>query len=304
MNFQVIRAGFTAATRYPAPLIMLFILTLVIALVLTVPVYTAMDGWMGHRLIARDLARDFDGWLVLEPLMSNARAAQAGEAATGAQPVSTLVLAMVVTTSLAWLLSSLPNAVLGGGALLIYIEGRFTWRRLAWGAWHWLFPFVLLAILFALCALVVMAVGAGIVMVLGAVRATELTTPAWVLVAWLYAIVTMVFEYARVIAVAEGRRNILRSLGRAVVFIVRQPLQSFGLYLLLSALGLALIPLYSSVIAPLIPFEWGIVAVAAQQLFIVARMWVRLARWAGEAALYRQGTLAQTAISGDNYSTF
>jgi hypothetical protein len=161
-----------------------------------------------------------------------------------------------------------------------------------------------LAILFALCALVVVVLGAGIVIVLGAAHATELTTPAWALVALMYALVTLAFEYARVIAVVEGRRNILRMLGRAVVFIARQPLRSLGLYLLLSALGLALIPLYSGLIAPLIPFEWGIAAIAAQQLFIVAHMWARLARWAGEAALYQQGTLAQTAISGDNYSTF
>jgi len=300
MNFQVIRAGFTAPTRLPAPLIMLFILTLVIALALTVPVYTAMEAWMGHRLIARDLAQDFDGVLVLEPLMGNVRAAQAGEAPTGARPVATLVLAMVVTASQAWLVSSLPNAALGGGVLLTYSEGHFVWRRFVWGAWHWLFPFVLLAILFALSALIISALGAGILVVLGAVHATVLTTPAWALMALMYAVATMVFEYARAIAVVERTRNVFMALGRAALFILRQPLKSFGLYLLMSALSLALIPVYSSVVAPLIPFEWGVAAIAAQQLFVAARMWTRLARWAGEAALYRQGALAQTAISGDN----
>jgi hypothetical protein len=238
----------------------------------------------------------------LEPLLSSARSAQAGQAATGTQPASTLVLAMSATTLAAWLLSSLPNAVLGGGALLIYVEGRFTWRRFAWGIWHWLLPFVLLAILFALSALVVVALGAVVVIILDVAHATGLTTPMWMLVALMYVLVAMAFEYARVIAIVEGRGNILRALGRAVGFIARQPLRSFGQYVLLSALGLALIPLYSSVIAPLVPFEWGIVAIAAQQLFIAARMWTRLARWAGEAALY-QSALAQTAISGDNYTT-
>jgi hypothetical protein len=82
-------------------------------------------------------------------------------------------------------------------------------------------------------------------------------------------------------------------LGRAVAFVVRQPAQTLGLYLLMTAIGLALIPLYSGVVAPVIPFEWGLAAVAAQQLFSVARLWARLARLAGEVALYRQGIVSE-----------
>jgi hypothetical protein len=105
-----------------------------------------------------------------------------------------------------------------------------------------------------------------------------------------YIVLAAVFEYARVIAVADGTRNIFRSLGRAVAFIARQPLKSLGLYLLMTALGLALIPLYANVVAPVIPFEWGVAAIVAQQLFVLGTMWMRLTRWASELALYRQKT--------------
>jgi hypothetical protein len=103
-----------------------------------------------------------------------------------------------------------------------------------------------------------------------------------------YAAVAMTFEYARVIAVADGTRNFFPALGHAVVLIVRRPVTTFGVYGLMSAVGLMLIPLYANVIAPVIPFEWAVVAVAAQQLFILARLWTRLAQWASELQLCRQ----------------
>jgi hypothetical protein len=110
-----------------------------------------------------------------------------------------------------------------------------------------------------------------------------------VLTGLVYVALAMTFEYAHVIAVAEGTRNVFRTLGRAVVFIVHQPAPTFGLYLLIAALGLILIPLYASVITPTIPFAWGVLGIAAQQLYIVGRLWMRLARLAGEVALYCKG---------------
>jgi hypothetical protein len=189
----------------------------------------------------------------------------------------------------AWLAAPLPDAVLGGGVLLTFLEGRFGWRRFLWGAWHWLLPFLALAVMLVLCTALVVALGAGALILLGVAQVSVLTAPVLMLAGLVYLVLAMSFEYAHVIAVAEGTRNIFRTLGRALVFIVRQPVPTFGLYLLMAALGLALIPLYSGLVAPAIPFAWGILGIAAQQLFIVGRLWAHLARLAGEVALYRDG---------------
>jgi hypothetical protein len=285
--WKAFRDGIATATRIPAPLIVMFLVTLIGALVLTVPVYAAMNAWVGHRLIARDLARDFDGWLLLEPLISGLSLESAAGTAS-AQGAAATLLMMVEMASLAWLTSSLPNAAFGGGVLLSYVEGRFAWRRFLWGAWHWLSSLVILSILFALFSALVVALGAGSVVILEAARVSALTIPALAVMGLVYVALMMAFEYARVIAIADGTRNIFRALRRAVAFIVRQPVRTFGLYVLMTALGLVLIPLYAGVVAPIIPFEWVLIAVAAQQFFIVARSWTRLARWASEVALYQQ----------------
>jgi hypothetical protein len=295
--WKALRDGITTATRIPAPLAVLFIVYLAGALVLTAPVTLALNSWVGHRLAARDLACDFDGMLMMESLLSgNAALQPAGTSdAAGAPPApgalaesratATALLVMIGMALTAVLLAPLPSTALGGGVLLTYVEGRFAWRRFLWGAWHWLFSFLVLAAIFALCAAFIVTLGVGVAVALEAVKVSVLTVPVLVLTGLVYVALAMTFEYARVIAVAEGTRNVFRALGRAVVFIVRQPVPAFGLYLLMAALGLALIPLYAGVVAPFIPFEWGLVGIAAQQLFIVARLWTRLARLAGEMEL-------------------
>jgi len=286
--WKALRDGITTATRIPAPLVLWFVAYLAAALVLTLPVVTALNSWVGHHLAARDLARDFDGLLLIEPVLNSSAMLQGGQITPGAQAegqaASTTLLAMGATVLVAGPLGTLFNAVLGGGVLLTYAEGHFAWRRFLWGVWHWLLAFLVLAVLWCVCAVFVVALGAGLL----AVPASALQIPALVLTALVYVASVMTLEYARAIAIVEGTRNIFRALGRAAAFMVRQPVQAVGLYLLMTAPGLALILLYSGLIAPSIPFEWGLAAVAAQQLFIVARLWMRLAHWASQVALYRQ----------------
>jgi hypothetical protein len=182
----------------------------------------------------------------------------------------------------------LLTSVLGGGVLLTYVEGRFAWRRFMWGVWHWLLSFFLLAIFFGVCATTVVALGAIALAVIEAMQVRFLMIPALVVTGLVYVVMAMTFEYARVIAVADHTRNFFQALGRAAVLIARQPMRTCSIYALTSAVGLALILLYVNIIAPIIPFEWALVAISAQQLYILARLWARLARWASEATLYRQ----------------
>jgi len=285
--WRAFRDGLTSATRIRAPLVIMFLVTWLLALVLTLPVAVTMNAWMGQRVISRELARGFDGWLLVEPWLRTATAGQAGVAPSD-QAAAYVLLAMMGTMLVAWLLSSLPNVLLGGGVLLTYAEGRFEWRRFLWGAWHWMLSFWVLALLWTLVSALVVAMGAGLLILPGVASTTVLMIPILGSVALVYAALMAAFDYARVIAVADGTRNILAAFGRSIALVVRQPLPSLGLYGLMSVLGLALIPLYANIIVPVIPFEWGAVAIAAQQLLIVARLWIRLARWAGQLSLYLQ----------------
>ena len=291
--WKSLREGTTAATRIPAPLAISFVVYLIVALTLTAPVTAAMEAWVGHRLAARDLARDFNGLLLLEPMVSAATvlladAPSSAEAMAASRAAGTTLMAMLGTVLVALLVAPLPGIVLGGGVLLTYVEGRFAWRRFLWGVWHWLFSFFMLAVFFGLCATLIVTLGAIALIVVEAAQVRPLTILAVVMIGLVYAVVAMTFEYARVMAVAEDTRNFIQALRRAVVLIARQPVRTLGVYALMSAIGLLLIPLYANIIAPVIPFEWAPVAIAAQQLFILASLWARLARWASEVTLYRQ----------------
>ena len=74
---QTIKDGAASATRIPAPLVISFVVYGAVALALTVPVAAGMNAWVGHRLTARDLARDFDGMSLLEPMVSASAVLQA-----------------------------------------------------------------------------------------------------------------------------------------------------------------------------------------------------------------------------------
>jgi hypothetical protein len=292
-SIQAIKDGAASATRIPAPLVISFVVYLIVALALTVPVAAAMEAWVGHRLAARDLARDFDGLLLLEPMVSAitalpADASSSAEAMAASRAAATTLTAMLGTALVALLVAPLPGIVLGGGVLLTYVEGRFAWRRFLWGAWHWLFSFFMLAVLFGLCATLVVALGVIVLTVVEVAQVRPLTIPAVAMIVLVYAVVAMTFEYARIMAVAEDTRNLFQALRRAIVLIARQPMRTFGVYALMSVFGLALIPLYANVVAPVIPFEWALLAIAAQQLFILVSLWARLARWASQVALFRQ----------------
>jgi hypothetical protein len=290
---QAIKDGTTSATRIPAPLVISFVVYLVVALALTVPLAAAMNAWVGHRLTARDLARDFDAMSLLEPMVSASAVLQADtspstDAIAASRAAATTLLSMLLTALAAMLVAPLLTSVLGGGVLLTYVEGRFAWRRFLWGVWRWLLSFFLLAIFFGVCATIVVALGAIALAIIGASQVRLLMIPALGVTGLVYVVMAMTFEYARVVAVADNTRNFIQALGRAAVLIARQPMRTFGIYALTSAVGLALIPLYVNIIAPIIPFEWALVAVSAQQLLILARLWARLARWASEATLCRQ----------------
>ena len=284
-----LREGAALATRQPAPLIILFGAYLVASLVLTLPVVAAFNAWLGQRLILRDVAGDFSLMLPIESLLSGnvLRQGSASSGATG-DTVALALVTMLMTALVANMAGSLIHAVLGGGILLTYVQGRWSVRQFVWGAWRWCMPFVVLWAIFSACATLITTLGSIVWGVLSATGASVLSGAALVLTGLVYLALSVTFEYARVIAVTRMRRNIFWALGRATAWIIRRPAQTVGLYVLMVALGLALMPLYAGIVAPLIPFAWGVVGIAAQQLVVAGRMWTRLARWAGEMTLYRQ----------------
>jgi hypothetical protein len=102
----------------------------------------------------------------------------------------------------------------------------------------------------------------------------------------------LVFDYAKVRAVVEDRRSMIGALSAAIGFVRRNHATAAALYVGDFLLFLIAIAVYA-VVAPGAAGA-GVVAwlgVAVGQLYILARLWVKLAFWASETALF-QGRLA------------
>lgn len=283
---QALRRGLFDAIRFPAPLVILFIIYLVGALLLTLPLYNGLNQMLASRLAAGEMARTFDVLRLFEISLDSARAAQPPAApAQGDETGAILaVLTILILILGAGPLAALPNALLSGGALQVYADRQFTWRRFLWGCWHWALPFVILWI--GLGLVITLFIVLGIIVVVMSISGGNLALVGLAVVMIAYFAVAMLFDYARVIAVAENRRNVFWALGQAFRLALRRPAQVGGLYAALLALGYLLIVVYNQV-AALIPFEWAIIGIALQQILVAAQVWVRLARWASLLALYQ-----------------
>jgi hypothetical protein len=102
----------------------------------------------------------------------------------------------------------------------------------------------------------------------------------------------LIFDYAKVRAVVEDRRSTIGAVAAALGFIRRNAAGVVTLYVLDFALFLAAIAVYSVIVPGVGRAGWMTwIAFAVGQLYILARLIVKLVFWASETALF-QGRLA------------
>src|SRR5262249_44835351 len=98
----------------------------------------------------------------------------------------------------------------------------------------------------------------------------------------------LVFDYAKVRAVVEDRRSALGALGAAFGFTRRNAGAAIGLFALNFLLFAAVVAVYA--IAAPGAGGGGLsiwIGLAIGQLYILARLWVKLLFWASETALFQ-----------------
>jgi hypothetical protein len=102
---------------------------------------------------------------------------------------------------------------------------------------------------------------------------------------------TMVFDYAKVRAVVEDRRSMIGAIGAAAAFIRRNTGAAITLFLLNFGAFVAALGVYA-LVAPGAGRSgmtmW--LGLAVGQIYVLARLWIKLTFWASETALF-QGRL-------------
>ncbi|MDH3743694.1 MAG: hypothetical protein OES47_01175 [Acidobacteriota bacterium] len=101
--------------------------------------------------------------------------------------------------------------------------------------------------------------------------------------------VKMVFDYAKIAVVVEERRSAILAVLRGFRFVLRRPLRTYGMVVLFSVLGAVLLLIYTLVAPGTGPASFAGVTLVflLGQLFLLARLSLRLGLLAGELALFR-----------------
>jgi hypothetical protein len=102
----------------------------------------------------------------------------------------------------------------------------------------------------------------------------------------------VVFDYAKVRAVVEDRRSMLGATAAALRFIRRNCPAALSLYVMNAVPFLIVLGFYAAVAPGAGGTGWSMwIGFLAGQAYVLARLWVKLAFWASETALF-QGRLA------------
>lgn len=260
--------GLRRASHYRPLLLIAFLANLLTAVPFTLfPAWNLLQAT--DRPALRAAADGIDFWQLTE-LMFNPDA------------VSTLGLNLLTLTFIplvAWPLT----AFLKGGILLTYAEApaSFQWRRFGWGCRHWFGSFLLQGLLQILAFFLILLPLVFLAIFLVATLGRWLTYPLALLLLLLYLLWLILMEYTAILAVAQNRRNIFATFAGAIGLLFKRPLPILALYLPALLLLALLHVLYRSGIRPLLPLHWWPLVLLVQQSFILARLLLRLGRWAG-----------------------
>jgi hypothetical protein len=203
---------------------------------------------------------------------------------------------MLVVTGTVYLFA---NTLLAGGMIECFTstDRRFTMRRF-WGgcgAYFWrFFRLMWISMIFYAIAIGIYALMAWRIGVSDKAATVERPTviksfAALLFLLLLISIVNMIFDYARIAAVINDRRRMLRETFKAAGFAFRHPVSAFGLYVILGLTGLALFALLLWLRSLVYQDSMGaiLLAVVIAQLAMASRMWTRAAYYAGQVDLYR-----------------
>ena len=124
--------------------------------------------------------------------------------------------------------------------------------------------------------------------------ATALRVGLYIVFALSLAVVSMVSDYAKVRAVVEDRRSMIGALGASMRFLRRRVFRVLALYLLSAIASLLIMRLWFSA-APSAT-DSVLVAFLLTQIYLLARVWAKLAWMAGEVVFF-QGDLAHATYT-------
>jgi len=305
-------AGLRRVLRSPALIFWIFATSLLLTLPLTVAMRNAIKQSVGTSLVQQNLRQGLDmDWLGEFLSQGDGIRGTFGPRVVGFLPVlinldkllDGRIFSAELGISIAGMLFLLVWAFFGGGILSRYARPEKLYTRSTFFAdsGEYFLRFVRLVILSILVYLALYQwVAAPLFRLIDRLtRDTPAEIPEMVysglvflLLAFLLMILSMAMDYAKIAMVVENRRSSILAFLRGLRFVFSNKLKSLGLYLLLILVGVILFGIYG-LLAPG-PNQANdftlIVAFIGGQVFLIARLILKLWFLAGQTMLFQSVT--------------
>jgi hypothetical protein len=281
--FKAVGSGIATASRRPRLLLILWVINVLFALLIAGPFFALFRADLGHSLLGRNLqALDFI-WL--------------GDLVFKYQDMAPAALAAVTTPVIFY---ALVYVFLNGGIIGRLLDGeRRTTPQTFFsdcGRYFWRFVrLFLVSLLFYALAFGVVLQALSALLKPVSERALTEWPDFWIsglhsVAALLFlSLVHMIFDYARILVVAEDDHRVLHALKTALRFVGKRFFRAWFLYLLIAAGFVAGTAVYAAA-GQAIPSEglaWTALGILWGQVFIAFRLWTKMVFFSAQAEYLR-----------------
>jgi hypothetical protein len=278
MTSRALREGLHQTLQFRKLIALFYVVNLLAAVVVVAPVVLLIAGSLGHSLESDRLLLNLDPSWIVETLYH-----------FQFWPLNSTAVAFALV-GLAFLLL---NTFLAGGVLAVFHREQDALFSACARYFGRLLRLMLISlILYGLVAML----SNGAAKAIDHARESSMEAKPWIILGWirlasatfLFGMVNMIFDYAKIILVVGERRSALRAALRAIGFVARHPLRTFAVYWVCAAAAFLLLLVYHGLTEALGQTSsiTVVLVLVIRQCYTLARVWMRLWTWSSELHLY------------------
>ena len=258
--------------------VLFYLLNLTVAAIVAAPLAVFLARDLSHSLESARMFSNMDLAWVGE-VFYNFKGSPAGDITVAGAALAVVFL--------------LLNTFLAGGALALFRNEQDTFFSSCARYFPRLFRLALVSLFFYG---IVLALNGGIGSLISRARETSMEARPWTILLWLRIIVilfltgvvNMIFDYAKILCVADNTHSAVRATSGAIRFVFSHPRRTLAVYWICSAVALALFLAYHglSELAGQESAAMVVLVLALRQAYVLFRIWVRLWTWSSELHVY------------------
>jgi hypothetical protein len=287
--FVAYKNGLSVAWKEKKMLFWLYGFNILFAYLITLPISTMLSKALNNTTAADKVLQTFDFTIYATVMDTFGKGVDLGRTIT--------------TVGLLYLIA---NIFFAGGILKIFIEEqKFNLKNFLMGCLEYFNRFLklfLISGLFLISAILVYLLISILFKFLTDNSVTEhlpviLFVLKILMLGLLFAIISMLFDYAKIMTVVNDYHGMFKTVKQSVMFVMMSPKKTIGLYLSYSFTAIFFMIVYLFVESFISATGWLTILIIFlwTQIFMISRIWIRLSFFAGQYSFYH---FSNTAMPG------